>query len=700
MAAGQGSCKCFCSTLPNSIIWFIWVPSGVDICTLNPVIGRNWFDRDHFQLGTLSHTLNAKASGYLELSDWPEVAPDPSARNVEVIEPATTWTTSVGKPKKEKAKSDKFYSSEEDEEEDNESASSSDEGSGSEEDSDDQEESSSEDNEGSSSSEDDESSRESYKEKDSESEDEKNGIAAHSDGSGSSASDSSFDSSSDSGEGSGPVPEAPKSLPKPKKTERKPAKEKETARKKDVSLLDLDDFNDVSTPVALPKSAILSPSLLSDLQGLSLSAPSPVINGDKVPAPRKDKMPFCKCSACASKLPSAYKKKLCQPCTDEVLRSEQPFLLDSIRTLIKQEVQSSMAALSQALTPQPPPPKKRKMAPIDSDSGEIHTLGSEDIWENEGSISTPKSDNKKSLLFRRYGRANFHGEGHHGVEENVASHAVQDDMFGRLKPRTPKGFPIHENIENLVLHEWGLLEKGLSVPSELKNRFPLDGDYSLWKMPKVDVQVSRVTKKTALPFEDSSQLKDPMDRKIESLLRKSWDTSTNLLKTNVASTCVARSLFLWLRTLENHLSQGTSREEILNSPPLLQKATLFLADASAESVRQGICIIPCLDDFLIVAPSIPRLNKDVTKVLDILKSLGWIPNLEKSDLHPSSRKKFPGVLLDSKKRMSFLPRDRHNDLVHRISRFRSQRNPTLRDSMSILGSLTSCIQAVSFSPTS
>ncbi|XP_069606051.1 AP-3 complex subunit beta-1 isoform X2 [Ranitomeya imitator] len=243
-----------------------------------PVLESPYKDRDHFQLGTLSHTLNAKASGYLELSDWPEVAPDPSARNVEVIEPATTWTTSVGKPKKEKAKSDKFYSSEEDEEEDNESASSSDEGSGSEEDSDDQEESSSEDNEGSSSSEDDESSRESYKEKDSESEDEKNGIAAHSDGSGSSASDSSFDSSSDSGEGSGPVPEAPKSLPKPKKTERKPAKEKETARKKDVSLLDLDDFNDVSTPVALPKSAILSPSLLSDLQGLSLSAPSPVIN--------------------------------------------------------------------------------------------------------------------------------------------------------------------------------------------------------------------------------------------------------------------------------------------------------------------------------------------------------------------------------------------------------------------------------------
>lgn len=43
-------------------------------------------DRDRFQLGTLSHSLNIKATGYQELSDWPTVAPDQSVRNVEVIE--------------------------------------------------------------------------------------------------------------------------------------------------------------------------------------------------------------------------------------------------------------------------------------------------------------------------------------------------------------------------------------------------------------------------------------------------------------------------------------------------------------------------------------------------------------------------------------------------------------------------------------
>ncbi|KAG8010522.1 AP-3 complex subunit beta-2 [Nibea albiflora] len=52
-----------------------------------PVLESAFKDRDRFQLGTLSHSLNIKASGYQELSDWPAVAPDQSVRNVEVIEP-------------------------------------------------------------------------------------------------------------------------------------------------------------------------------------------------------------------------------------------------------------------------------------------------------------------------------------------------------------------------------------------------------------------------------------------------------------------------------------------------------------------------------------------------------------------------------------------------------------------------------------
>ncbi|PWA26521.1 hypothetical protein CCH79_00001171 [Gambusia affinis] len=80
-----------------------------------PVLESAFKDRDRFQLGTLSHSLNIKTTGYQELSDWPAVAPDPSVRNVEVIEPVQEWAPSLGKAKK--PKSDKFYSDDEEKEE-------------------------------------------------------------------------------------------------------------------------------------------------------------------------------------------------------------------------------------------------------------------------------------------------------------------------------------------------------------------------------------------------------------------------------------------------------------------------------------------------------------------------------------------------------------------------------------------------------
>ncbi|CAJ0950662.1 unnamed protein product [Ranitomeya imitator] len=86
--------------------------------------------------------------------------------------------------------------------------------------------------------------------------------------------------------------------------------------------------------------------------------------GDKVSATKKDKSSRKredrKCGVCAIKLPVLYKKKLCQSCTDEVLHTEQPSLLENIKSLIKKEVQSSVSSLSQTLLPQPPPPKKEE----------------------------------------------------------------------------------------------------------------------------------------------------------------------------------------------------------------------------------------------------------------------------------------------------------------------------------------------------
>lgn len=68
-----------------------------------PVLESSFKDWDHFQLHSLSHLFNAKATGHQELPDWPEEAAHPSVGNMEVSE----WTECRNC---EKRKEKPFYS--------------------------------------------------------------------------------------------------------------------------------------------------------------------------------------------------------------------------------------------------------------------------------------------------------------------------------------------------------------------------------------------------------------------------------------------------------------------------------------------------------------------------------------------------------------------------------------------------------------
>ncbi|XP_012871274.1 PREDICTED: AP-3 complex subunit beta-1 [Dipodomys ordii] len=246
-----------------------------------PLLESPFKDRDHFQLGTLSHTLNIKASGYLELSNWPEVAPDPSVRNVEVIELAKEWIPS-GKAKKE-SPAKKFYSESEEEQDsaDSSSDSGSESGSDSEEEGDSNEDSSedtfSEESENTSESEAENeitAKRNSKAKRKSDIEDgkKKNEKPKTSD---SSDAESSLEESSDSESES--ESESDSDSRKVTKEKGKKGQQDRNPLTKDISLLDLDDFSPASTPISFP-TPVLSPSVITDLEGLNLSTSSSAIN--------------------------------------------------------------------------------------------------------------------------------------------------------------------------------------------------------------------------------------------------------------------------------------------------------------------------------------------------------------------------------------------------------------------------------------
>ncbi|XP_037608423.1 AP-3 complex subunit beta-1 isoform X2 [Sebastes umbrosus] len=254
-----------------------------------PVLESAFKDRDRYQLGTLSHSLNSKATGYQELSDWPAVAPDQSVRNVEVIEPVQEWAPLVGKTKKQK-KSDKFYSDDEEEkeEEGSESSGSEDSSSSSSESGSESEEESSEESgktssdSGKSSSGSEKSSSESESEQKKKKKTKKapqkksKPTAAFSDsdenGNGPVAQASSSSAESSSGSETDSEDDSDSDSPATQQKKKRDVKSKpkvEVKSKVEVSLLDLDDFS--PAPTNAPKSAVISSSLLSDLEGLSLS---------------------------------------------------------------------------------------------------------------------------------------------------------------------------------------------------------------------------------------------------------------------------------------------------------------------------------------------------------------------------------------------------------------------------------------------
>ncbi|XP_077567335.1 AP-3 complex subunit beta-2 isoform X6 [Stigmatopora nigra] len=255
-----------------------------------PVLESPFKDRDHFQLGSLSHLLNAKAGGYQELPDWPEAAPDPSVRNVEVKESVPEWTKCSSREKRKEKKVEKpFYSDSEGESGPTESADSESYSSGGSESG-----SAAESGSGSESDESDEGSEsedqedrknkkkvfekpapESQSEPSSDEEDEKRSRKnkrQKSQSESDSDEDDDDDSDSDSSPSDSQDSESEVDVKKKKLVQSKaPSKPATKDSKKEMSLLDLDDFEPAPSPQATPLNSFLSSSMVADLEGLSLS---------------------------------------------------------------------------------------------------------------------------------------------------------------------------------------------------------------------------------------------------------------------------------------------------------------------------------------------------------------------------------------------------------------------------------------------
>lgn len=104
------------------------------------------------------------------------------------------------------------------------------------------------------------------------------------------------------------------------------------------------------------------------------------------------------------------------------------------------------------------------------------------------------------------------------------------------------------------------------------------------KVPKLDTTLSQVTIRSDLS-EDTGSIRDAMDRKTESLLKKEWDANSSNMVPAFTAICVARNADFWIERLTKHLLQGNKSPEVLDSLSVIGKAVAFLADAADKSVK-------------------------------------------------------------------------------------------------------------------
>ncbi|KAG8551077.1 hypothetical protein GDO81_018440 [Engystomops pustulosus] len=265
---------------------------------------------------------------------------------------------------------------------------------------------------------------------------------------------------------------------------------------------------------------------------------------------------------CLEKLPTDYKKTVCKTCVDNLLREERASFVDEMRNFIRDYVRTSVTTSMSAFIPQEPPHKRQRIIESMSDSA----------FDSEGTKESvdmdPGPSNSASKMESRYLLATEDLEpllramrDALKIEEVEETKTIQDELFGLHK--------VNNTLKELILEEWREPENRISISKEFKNRLSFDeAETKVWNStPKVDIQVIKMTKKTDLPFEDAIQLKE---------------CAMLNLKSNIATTSMARTLFHWVTELESHIRDGTPREMLLSTFPTLRAATAFIADASAE----------------------------------------------------------------------------------------------------------------------
>ncbi|XP_031758489.1 lamina-associated polypeptide 2, isoforms alpha/zeta-like [Xenopus tropicalis] len=148
-------------------------------------------------------------------------------------------------------------------------------------------------------------------------------------------------------------------------------------------------------------------------------------------------------------------------------------------------------------------------------------------------------------------------------------------------------FPVHPEIKDIMNQEWAKGPKKTPVEAKIAQLYPFSlEDLELWEnLPTVDAPVARLSKKTALPIDDISALKHPMDRRMETELKKLFITAGAACKPSVSIVSVSKAISIWADNIEQAVLEDSPREKIAQALLDLKKAAEFCLEAAIDLSR-------------------------------------------------------------------------------------------------------------------
>lgn len=111
---------------------------------------------------------------------------------------------------------------------------------------------------------------------------------------------------------------------------------------------------------------------------------------------------------------------------------------------------------------------------------------------------------------------------------------------------------------------------------------------------------------------------------------------------------------------------------------------------------KGILCVNYLDDFLLLAQTEGECYRDLVYTTNLLESLGFVINHEKSTLVPSKNQKFLGFNFDTNKMTLELPLDKKLKILKLVHIFQNRETCKIRELAKFIGTLISACPAVKY----